>query len=161
MATGALSAVVLAHDNRLTGTVGYLAGGFLAVYLIAHFAVRKLAPAADPLLLPIMACSTGSGWPMIYRLDLAYADRARQLGKPIPSGRAELQLAYSFVAVLVLIAVLCDHPRPPHARPLHLHLGVRRPRPARDARLRPVAERRPDRPAGGRTSSPASSPRSC
>ncbi len=43
---------------------------------------------------------------MIYRLDLAYADRARQLGKPIPTGRAELQLAYSFVAVLLLIAVL-------------------------------------------------------
>ena len=43
---------------------------------------------------------------MIYRLDLGYADRARQLGKPIPTGRAELQLAYSFVAVLVLIAVL-------------------------------------------------------
>ncbi len=112
VATGALAAVVLAHDNRLTATVGYLSAGFLAMYLIAHIAIRKLAPAADPLLLPIMALLNGLGLAMIYRLDLAYADRARQLGKPIPSGRAELQLAYSFVAVLVLIGVLAvirDH----------------------------------------------------
>jgi cell division protein FtsW (lipid II flippase) len=54
----------------------------------------------------IMALLNGLGLAEIYRLDLGYADRARQLGKPIPTGRAEFQLAYSFVAVLLLIAVL-------------------------------------------------------
>jgi 4-amino-4-deoxy-L-arabinose transferase-like glycosyltransferase len=79
LATGAVAAVVLARDGHVTGAVGYYGAGFLALYLIAHIAVRKLAPAADPLLLPIMALINGIGLAMIYRIDLAYKDRAARL----------------------------------------------------------------------------------
>jgi cell division protein FtsW (lipid II flippase) len=41
---------------------------FLVTYGVAHFAVRKLAPKADPLLLPITAFLNGLGFIMIARL---------------------------------------------------------------------------------------------
>ena len=80
---------MLAHDGHVTGAVGYYGAGFFALYLVAHLAIRKLAPAADPLLLPIMALINGIGLAMIYRIDLALADRAARLGKsaPRPSSR--------------------------------------------------------------------------
>ena len=109
-----------------------------------------------------MALLNGLGPREIYRLDLGYADRARQLGKPIPTGRAELQLAYSFVAVLLLIAVLWiirDHRTLARYTYTSAFVGPRRCSPLWSSR--PPQIGRPDRPAGGRTSSPASSPRSC
>lgn len=106
LATGSVAAVVLARDGHITGAVGYYGAGFLALYLIAHLAIRKLAPAADPILLPIMALINGIGLAMVYRIDLALADRAARLGKSAPSQFAPLQLIWTLVAVAILIGVL-------------------------------------------------------
>ena len=59
------------HDGHVTGAVGYYGAGFVALYLVAHLAIRRLAPDADPLLLPFMAVINGLGLAMIYRIDLA------------------------------------------------------------------------------------------
>ena len=40
---------------------------------------------ADPVLLPGVTAINGLGLAMIHRLDLAYADRAEQLGRDVPS----------------------------------------------------------------------------
>ncbi|MDQ1633048.1 MAG: hypothetical protein QOC80_3020, partial [Frankiaceae bacterium] len=106
LSTGAVAAVVLAHDGAVTGAVAYYGAGFLGLYLLAHLAIRKLAPAADPLLLPIMALINGLGLAMIYRIDLAYADRAERLGKSAPSQYAPQQLIWTLVAVVIVILVL-------------------------------------------------------
>ncbi|MDQ1635647.1 MAG: hypothetical protein QOJ32_2456, partial [Frankiaceae bacterium] len=106
LSTGAVAAVVLAHDGAVTGAVAYYGAGFLGLYLLAHLAIRKLAPAADPLLLPIMALINGLGLAMIYRIDLAYADRAERLGKSAPSQYAPQQLIWTLVAVIIVIVVL-------------------------------------------------------
>ncbi|HYY18450.1 MAG TPA: hypothetical protein VE864_06380, partial [Streptosporangiaceae bacterium] len=50
------------------GIVEYIIG-FVLLLAIAHFAVRRLAPYADPLLLPLAATLNGLGIVMIYRLQ--------------------------------------------------------------------------------------------
>jgi cell division protein FtsW (lipid II flippase) len=46
------------------------AAGFLALFTAAHLAIRRYAPYADPLLLPVVALLNGLGLVMIHRLDL-------------------------------------------------------------------------------------------
>jgi cell division protein FtsW (lipid II flippase) len=80
--------------------------GLGALVLLAHIAVRKFAPYADPLLLPCAALLNGLGLVLIHRLDLVAPKAARS--------DATLQLAWSAIGVLGFIAVLVivrDHRR--------------------------------------------------
>ncbi|HYT78481.1 MAG TPA: FtsW/RodA/SpoVE family cell cycle protein, partial [Actinomycetota bacterium] len=53
-------------------------GGFVAVvglsYLLAHLLTTRLAPGADPVLLPVAAVLAGVGYAMISRLDPGLAE---------------------------------------------------------------------------------------
>ena len=84
------------------------------LFLIAHLAVRFLAPYADPVLLPLVALLNGLGLVLIHRLDLAEADRARQAGHAVPRSDAPLQLVWTAIGVALFIATLLvvrDHRR--------------------------------------------------
>ena len=106
IAMAAYAAVGLAHDGVLpAGMVGYGAG-LGVLFGIAHVALRRLAPYADPVLLPAVTLLNGLGLAMIHRLDLAYADRAEQLGRDIPSAAAPAQLTWTAVGVAFFVAVL-------------------------------------------------------
>ena len=84
---GAYAAVGLAHDGVLPeGMVGY-GVGLAVLFGAAHVTLRRFAPDADPLLLPTVTTLNGLGLAMIHRLDLAYADKAQQLGNPVPLDR--------------------------------------------------------------------------
>jgi len=82
----------------------------------AHFAVRRLAPYADPVLLPIAVLLNGIGLGLVHRLDLA---AVKNTGTPMTvhylpflKGDAGLQLMWSLVAVIgltVTLAVVRDH----------------------------------------------------
>jgi cell division protein FtsW (lipid II flippase) len=104
--TGGVAAVVYAHDGRLSWAIVRYGIGFAGLYLIAHLAMRWLAPYADPLLLPLMAVVNGLGLTIIYRLDLAADDSAHRLGKAAPAGYAPLQVAWTLVAIAAFILVL-------------------------------------------------------
>ncbi len=69
--------------------------GLIAVFVLAHLAIRRLAPAADPVLLPITALLSGTGLAFITRLkpDLA------------PS-----QLTWIGVGVVAMVATLAVVP---------------------------------------------------
>ncbi|MBC9714251.1 FtsW/RodA/SpoVE family cell cycle protein [Streptomyces sp. TRM66268-LWL] len=99
--------VGLAIDGTMpTGMIGYGLGlGLLAA--VGHLVVRKFAPYADPLLLPLATLLNGLGLVLIWRLD--QSERLQQLqersfGAFNPA--APNQLMYSAVGIALFVGVL-------------------------------------------------------
>jgi cell division protein FtsW (lipid II flippase) len=110
--TSALVIVELNQNRTLSWTLAYYGGGYLAALAIAHLLIRRYAPYADPLLLPIVALLNGIGLVMIYRLDLAREIAAVNRGEEVPTAQASLQLVWTGVALvffLVVLLVVRDH----------------------------------------------------
>jgi peptidoglycan glycosyltransferase len=61
--------VQLAEQPDLPPDLWLFVVAMIGLYVIAHFAVRELAPHADPVLLPLAALLTGIGYVTISRLD--------------------------------------------------------------------------------------------
>ena len=88
--------------------------GLAGLYGLAHLAVRRLAPYADPLILPCVALLNGLGLVMVRRLDLAVAERAHQVGRAVPRADAPLQLIWTAIGIGLFCALLWfvrDHTR--------------------------------------------------
>ncbi|MDP5313226.1 FtsW/RodA/SpoVE family cell cycle protein [Streptomyces poriferorum] len=99
--------VGLAMDGSLpSGMFGYGAG-LILLGGVAHLVVRKFAPYADPLLLPLATLLNGLGLVLIWRLDQSprLIQRAEYLyGAYSPD--APKQLLYSAIGVALFVAVL-------------------------------------------------------
>jgi cell division protein FtsW (lipid II flippase) len=80
---------------------------FAILMLCAHLAIRRFAPHADPLLLPLAALLNGLGIVMIYRLQLSGRN-----GNPglkvtdMPSSATTTQLLFTGVGIAALVVVL-------------------------------------------------------
>jgi len=61
--------VQLADSPNLPPEMWGILGGVIGLFVVAHLAVRRFAPEADPTLLPLAAFLTGFGFMMISRLD--------------------------------------------------------------------------------------------
>ncbi|MEU8711167.1 MULTISPECIES: FtsW/RodA/SpoVE family cell cycle protein [unclassified Streptomyces] len=89
------------NDKVPAGLLGYGLGlGLLAG--VAHLAVRKFAPYADPLLLPLATLLNGLGLVVIWRLD--QSKRLQQASTYVEA--APRQLLYSAMGVALLVIVL-------------------------------------------------------
>ncbi len=104
-------ALLLVEANQEQGLHWDLAQytvAYLVLFIGAHVAVRRFAPYADPLLLPLVALLNGLGLVMIHRLDLAEGETTAQgLG-----GTANQQMLWTLVGVLgfsVVVIFLRDH----------------------------------------------------
>jgi cell division protein FtsW (lipid II flippase) len=105
IAMAAYASVGLAHDGELpAGMAGY-GGGLAVLFLGAHIALRRLAPDADPLILPCVTMINGLGLAMIHRIDLALGDRATRLGDHY-SPAAPAQLTWTALGVVLFVVVL-------------------------------------------------------
>ncbi|WP_405676686.1 FtsW/RodA/SpoVE family cell cycle protein [Streptomyces sp. NBC_01511] len=89
-----------------TGMIGYGLGiGLLAG--VGHLVVRKFAPYADPLLLPLATLLNGLGLVLIWRLDQSPRLIARAEGAyGAFSPDAPKQLLYSAIGIALFVAVL-------------------------------------------------------
>lgn len=110
--TSALAVVEANQEQAVTTDLLKLGAAYLALFALAHLAVRRLAPYADPLILPCVALLNGLGLVLVHRLDLAEKDSARQLGQAVPSADANHQVVWTAVGVvlfLVVLLVVRDH----------------------------------------------------
>ena len=131
------------NDEVPPGLLGYGLGlGLLAG--VGHLVVRKFAPYADPLLLPLATLLNGLGLVAIWRLDQS---ERLQRANDVRRGRRPRQLLYSALGIALFVG-RADLPQgPPHPAALHLHLHGRRPGPAAPAagpRPRRERQRRQD-----------------
>jgi cell division protein FtsW (lipid II flippase) len=96
-------------DQHLSTIVEYMIA-FLVIVFGAHLAVRRWAPYADPLLLPIATLLNGLGIVMIYRLNQAGRDgNPSANGQPLSTlshSATTTQIIYSVIGVVVLVVFL-------------------------------------------------------
>ncbi|MGV9677838.1 FtsW/RodA/SpoVE family cell cycle protein [Nocardia sp. NPDC003482] len=88
---------------------------FAGLTLLAHLAVRVLAPKADPVILPCVILLNGLGLVLIERLDRAEAATAAALGKAAPSSDAAHQLIWTAAGIALfalLLALVRNHGQP-------------------------------------------------
>jgi cell division protein FtsW (lipid II flippase) len=105
----AYCAVGLGVEGRIPGGVYKLAAGLIVLAVAAHVIVRKVAPHADPVLLPLVIALNGIGLAMIYRIDLARLAR-----NPNWQPLANQQLIWTLLGLIAFAAVLMlvrDHRR--------------------------------------------------
>jgi cell division protein FtsW (lipid II flippase) len=100
-------------DITLTGSLRPQMAEFViwitALWGVAHVAVRRLAPYADPLLLPAVALLVGLGQAEIHRLDLGGSAAGGATGS---GNDAQAQLIWATLGVavfLVVLVVVRDH----------------------------------------------------
>jgi cell division protein FtsW (lipid II flippase) len=105
--TAAAFAIVQANQERpLTWQLLNYAVGFLVVFALAHLAIRRYAPYADPLLLPVVALLNGLGLVMIHRLDLD--ERLAESGRTVTNPQI-LWTLFGVGAFAAVVISLKDH----------------------------------------------------
>jgi cell division protein FtsW (lipid II flippase) len=103
----ALLIVETNQEQGLTLDLATYTAAFLALFVGAHLVIRRCAPYADPLLLPVVALLNGLGLVMIHRLDLSQGVAATSSGP-----NASLQMLWTLVGVLgfsLVVFLLKDH----------------------------------------------------
>ena len=94
---GAYALAGLARDSEIPANIGPFLLVILGLLVTAHIAVRRLAPDADAILLPLAVMLNGLGYVFIVRLDEAQDEGGRLAG---------LQSLWTAVAIVAFIATL-------------------------------------------------------
>jgi len=94
---GAYALAGLGRDAEIPANLVPFLGVVLGMLVAAHLAVRRLAPDADGILLPLAALLNGIGYVFIVRLDEAQEDGGRLAG---------LQVVWTVVGILAFVATL-------------------------------------------------------
>ncbi len=108
VALAGIVAMAIEGALRLGLTVAplYFAATLAVMFGITHLIVRRFAPYADPLLLPVVALLNGLGVALIHRLDLAEETQSNRFKVEFLTGDASLQLAWTAVGLVLMAALL-------------------------------------------------------
>ncbi|MEU4339734.1 FtsW/RodA/SpoVE family cell cycle protein [Nocardia sp. NPDC023852] len=110
--TASLFLVEASQEQSITWEIAKYGLAYLALFGVAHLAVRRFAPFADPLLLPIVALLNGLGLVLIHRLDLADEQTAAYNSWAVPSPDANQQILWTALGTagfIVLLIALRDY----------------------------------------------------
>jgi cell division protein FtsW (lipid II flippase) len=105
----AYAAVGLGVEGTIPADTYKLGGALIVVAIATHLIVRRVAPYADPVLLPLVIALNGLGLAMIYRLDLG-----RQQIDPARAAFANSQLVWTAIGIAAFAGILIlvrDHRR--------------------------------------------------
>lgn len=106
-----LGGYVLTSINRtdtLPTNVGIHAAILVVIAIIADLGIRKLAPYADPVILPMAVALSGIGLAMIYRLDLSYAI-LQQPANPVVGIKQLVMVGAGIISGAIVLIVIRDH----------------------------------------------------
>jgi peptidoglycan glycosyltransferase len=95
--TSAYTLASLGRTSSIPANVGPFLGIVVGLFVAAHIAVRKLAPGADGLLLPIAALLNGIGYVFIARLDAVSHH---------PQGLAAAQAGWTVIGIGAFVGTL-------------------------------------------------------
>jgi cell division protein FtsW (lipid II flippase) len=99
------AAVESAQYGRFSGRLITYAAVPIGVGIVTHLVIRKVAPYADPLLLPIAVLLNGLGLVMIHRLDPALKAQAASVGESY-SNAAPPQVLWTAIGVALFVALI-------------------------------------------------------
>jgi cell division protein FtsW (lipid II flippase) len=105
------AAVEASRNGVLSSRLITYAAVPIVVGIVTHLVIRKVAPYADPLLLPIAVVLNGLGLVMIHRLDIGLKQQAADNGFSF-SAAAPTQVLWTTIGValfLILVVFIRDH----------------------------------------------------
>ena len=100
------AAVQGARAGHISLNLITFAGVTLLAGLVAHLVIRRVAPYADPVLMPCAILLNGLGLVMIDRLDHGLAIQAQNNGGSVPAAAAPTQVWWTGLGILLFIAIL-------------------------------------------------------
>ena len=105
----AYASVGLGVEGTIPADTYKLGGALIVVAIATHLVVRRVAPYADPVLLPLVIALNGLGLAMIYRIDLGY-EQIDPTWKALANGQL-MWTGFGIVAFAIVLLVVRDHRR--------------------------------------------------
>lgn len=106
LVTVALLIVQAAQGETLSWDLAKYVAAYIALFGVAHVVVRRYAPHADPILLPVVALLNGLGLVIIHRLDLGSGRNGESINISERTNNADQQLAWAVLGIIAFSAVL-------------------------------------------------------
>ncbi|MYR07707.1 FtsW/RodA/SpoVE family cell cycle protein [Gordonia sp. SID5947] len=106
LVTVALLIVQAAQGQSLTWDLAKYVIAYVVLFGAAHVVVRRYAPHADPLLLPVVAVLNGLGLVLIHRLDLGTGRNGETVNPTDVTHNADQQLVWAALGIIAFSAIL-------------------------------------------------------